>query len=204
MGNDALFNLPSGEIIVREHEFFGRRVAVLTGTHDITTFGRERQVAVPKSGRDVVIGRGAWVSTDALVLEPCRIGEHAVVAAGSVVRADVPPYAVVGARPVACCVPAACSLRRLRTRRNLVMGACNFHLDPAHRSPVPPAQLQFLAAASGFDEVRTWDLHPKEDVDLSGIRLDGVGDADAAVLAAALQKGLFGPQDYALLMRTPS
>lgn len=97
--NDALFNLSSGEITVEEHAFFGHGVAVLTGTHDITTFDRERQVAVPKSGRDVVIGRGAWVSTRALVLGPCRIGEHAVVAAGSLVRGDVPPYTIVGGVP---------------------------------------------------------------------------------------------------------
>jgi O-antigen chain-terminating methyltransferase len=84
---------------------------------------------------------------------------------------------------------------------NLVMGACNFYLDPTHRSPVPPARLQFLAVESGFTDVRTWELHPKEDVDLSGMRLDGVDAADTAVLAAALQKGLFGPQDYALLLR---
>jgi acetyltransferase-like isoleucine patch superfamily enzyme len=97
--NDALFNLSSGEITVEEYAFFGHRVAVLTGTHDITTFDRERQIAVPKTGRDVVIGRGAWVSTDVLVLGPCRIGEHAVVAAGSLVRADVPPFTVVGGVP---------------------------------------------------------------------------------------------------------
>ncbi len=86
---------------------------------------------------------------------------------------------------------------------NLVMGACNFYLDPTHRSPVPPARLEFLAAASGFTGIRTWELHPKEDVDLSGLRLDGVQAADTAALAAALQKGLFGPQDYALLGRAP-
>jgi SAM-dependent methyltransferase len=84
---------------------------------------------------------------------------------------------------------------------NLVMGACNFHLDPTHRTPIPPAQLEFLTTASGFVEVRTWALHPKEDVDLAGLRLDGVSAADTATLAAALQKGLFGPQDYALLAR---
>ena len=49
-----------------------------------------------------------------------------------------------------------------------------------------------------------WELHPKEDdVDLAGLRLTGVGARDTALLAAALQKGLFGPQDYALLARTP-
>jgi acetyltransferase-like isoleucine patch superfamily enzyme len=97
--NDALFNLSSGEITVEEYAFFGHGVAILTGTHDVTTFDRERQVAVPRGGRDVVVGRGAWVSTGALVLGPCRIGPHAVVAAGSVVRADVPPCTVVGGVP---------------------------------------------------------------------------------------------------------
>jgi acetyltransferase-like isoleucine patch superfamily enzyme len=97
--NDALFNLSSGEITVEEYAFFGHGVAVLTGTHDITVFDRARQVTVPKSGRDVVIGRGAWISTNALVLGPCRIGEHAVVAAGSLVRSDVEPYTVVGGSP---------------------------------------------------------------------------------------------------------
>ena len=86
---------------------------------------------------------------------------------------------------------------------NLVMGACNFYLDPTHRSPIPPARLEFLVAASGFTDVRVWELHPKEDVDLSGLRLPGVAAADTAVLAAALQKGLFGPQDYAVLARAP-
>ncbi|WP_214401393.1 acyltransferase [Pseudonocardia lacus] len=97
--NDALFNLSSGEITVEEYAFFGHRVSVLTGTHDITVFDRARQITVPRSGRDVVIGRGAWVSTNALVLGPCRIGEHAVVAAGSVVLADVEPFTVVGGTP---------------------------------------------------------------------------------------------------------
>jgi O-antigen chain-terminating methyltransferase len=87
---------------------------------------------------------------------------------------------------------------------NLVMGACNFHLDPTHRAPIPPAQLEFLVRAGGFAEVRTWALHPKEDLDLSGLELAGVSPAASAAVALALQKGLFGPQDYAVLARTPT
>ena len=97
--NNALFNLSSGEITVEEFAFFGHSVSVLTGTHDITTFGPERQVAVPKSGRDIVIGRGVWVSSGAMVLGPCRLGEHSVVAAASVVTGDVPPYTVMAGTP---------------------------------------------------------------------------------------------------------
>lgn len=97
--NDALFNLSSGEVWVGPFAFFGHGVAVLTGTHDITKLGPERQLAIPRSGRDVRIGEGAWLATQVLVLGPCTIGEHSVVAAGSLVTRDVEPYTVVAGRP---------------------------------------------------------------------------------------------------------
>jgi acetyltransferase-like isoleucine patch superfamily enzyme len=97
--NNALFNLSGGTITIGEYAFFGHDVAVLTGTHDIEKFGRERQLAFPRSGRDVRIGDGAWLASHVLVLGPVTIGEHAVVASGSLVREDVEPYAVVAGRP---------------------------------------------------------------------------------------------------------
>jgi acetyltransferase-like isoleucine patch superfamily enzyme len=97
--NNALFNLSSGEITVGDYAFFGHNVSVLTGTHDWTRFGAERQVAVPKSGRDVVIEEGVWVSSNAIVVAPCRIGAHAVVGVGSLVLGDVEPYTVVAGNP---------------------------------------------------------------------------------------------------------
>jgi acetyltransferase-like isoleucine patch superfamily enzyme len=97
--NNALFNMSGGEITLGEYVFFGHDVAVLTGTHDIEQFGRARQLAFPRSGRDVVIGEGVWLASHVLVLGPVRIGEHAVVAAGSLVRDDVEPYSVVAGRP---------------------------------------------------------------------------------------------------------
>ena len=97
--NNTLFNLSSGHITVGEYAFFGHNVAVLTGTHDIEKFGRERQLAIPRTGRDIVVGDGVWLASDVLVLGPCRIGEHAVVAGGSMVRDDVEPYTVVAGRP---------------------------------------------------------------------------------------------------------
>ena len=86
---------------------------------------------------------------------------------------------------------------------NLVMGACNFHIDPTHLAPIPPAQLEFLVRAAGFTGTEVWPLHPKEDVDLSGLALPGVDPAASALVAAALQRGLFGPQDYAVLGVAP-
>jgi acetyltransferase-like isoleucine patch superfamily enzyme len=107
--NDALLNVESGRITIGEHAFFGHNVSVLTGTHDITKFGLERQQAIPLEGRDIKIGRGAWISSNATVLGPCEIGDDAVVAAGSVVTQDVPPGAIVAGVPakiVGSCKPA--------------------------------------------------------------------------------------------------
>jgi acetyltransferase-like isoleucine patch superfamily enzyme len=97
--NNALFNVSGGEITIGEYVFFGHEVAVLTGTHDVTKFGRERQTTFSRSGRDVVIEEGVWVASRSLVLGPVRIGKHAVVGGGSLVMHDVPPYAVVAGRP---------------------------------------------------------------------------------------------------------
>jgi acetyltransferase-like isoleucine patch superfamily enzyme len=97
--NNALLNLSSGHITVGEHAFFGHNVSVLTGTHDVKKFGAERQQAIPKEGRDVVIGEGVWLASNVTVLGPVTIGEHAVVGACSLVQEDVEPYAVVAGIP---------------------------------------------------------------------------------------------------------
>lgn len=97
--NNALFNLSSGEIHVGEWAFFGHNVNVLTGTHDTHKFDRERQTSIPGEGRDVHIEKGAWIASGATLIGPCRIGEHAVVGAGSLVVEDVPPYTVVVGMP---------------------------------------------------------------------------------------------------------
>ena len=101
--NDALFNVSSGTIRIERDAFFGHGVSLLTGTHDADVFGAGRKDAIPPEGRDIVVGECAWIASNATVLGPCRIGPHAVVAAGAVVTGDVPEYTVVAgvpARPV--------------------------------------------------------------------------------------------------------
>jgi len=44
----------------------------------------------------VVIKKGAWVGVNSVILPGVTIGENAIVAAGSVVAKDVPPFTVVG------------------------------------------------------------------------------------------------------------
>lgn len=97
--NDALLNTVSGSITVGAHAFFGHRVSVLTGTHDVAARGEARQRAVPQEGHDVHVGAGAWVGSGAILVGPCRIGADAVVAAGAVVIGDVAPATMVAGVP---------------------------------------------------------------------------------------------------------
>lgn len=97
--NDAIFNLASGRIVVGDRVMFGHGVMILTGTHDVTKFGKERQESSPPSGYDVYIDEGTWLGSRVTVVGPCRIGAHAVVGACSLVMKDVAPYTLVAGSP---------------------------------------------------------------------------------------------------------
>lgn len=96
---DALMNCASGAITIGRHTFLGHGVSLLAGTHDYRRFGPERRTAIPSTGYDIVIGEGVWISSNATIVGPCRIGDHAVIAAGAVVTCDVPAYCVAGGVP---------------------------------------------------------------------------------------------------------
>ncbi|MGJ5673551.1 MAG: methyltransferase domain-containing protein [Nostochopsis sp.] len=46
---------------------------------------------------------------------------------------------------------------------NLIVGACNFYIDPTHRNPIPPPTAQFLLENRGFSHVQIHRLHPMTD-----------------------------------------
>lgn len=96
---NTLFNTISGTISVGEYCFAGHNVSIITGTHDYCLTGEARQTAIPRSGNDIHIGHGVWIGSNALILGPCRIGDNAVVAAGALVREDVPAGAIVAGVP---------------------------------------------------------------------------------------------------------
>ena len=45
--------------------------------------------------RKITIGNDVWIGANCIIFEGVRIGDGAVIAAGSVVRKNVPPYAVI-------------------------------------------------------------------------------------------------------------
>lgn len=57
------------------------------------------QVSEAVSKGDIIVEDDVWIGYGATILSGVHIGQGAVVAAGSVVTKDVPPYAIVGGVP---------------------------------------------------------------------------------------------------------
>lgn len=51
---------------------------------------------ISSEDRNIVIGNDVWIGARCIIFEGVTIGDGAVIAAGSIIRKNVPPYAVVG------------------------------------------------------------------------------------------------------------
>jgi virginiamycin A acetyltransferase len=80
---------PSMGVSTYPFTMFGGRWA--EQTLDIVT-------AMPSRG-DTVVGNDVWFGYRATVMPGVRIGDGAIIAAGAMVTADVPPYTIVGGNP---------------------------------------------------------------------------------------------------------
>jgi len=76
---------------------------------------------------------------------------------------------------------------------NLIVGSCNFYLDPTHRNPIPIATMELLVQARGFSKPTVMRLHPVADAKIE------VKDQ----LTSHLNHYLYGPMNYAVVARKP-
>lgn len=92
--NHACSFLDLGGIVIEDDVMIGPRVNITSEDHpvDVAT----RKTLVPAA---VLIKKNAWIGAGATILPGVTIGENSVVAAGAVVRKDVPPNTVVGGVP---------------------------------------------------------------------------------------------------------
>ena len=89
----------SGEILIGENVFSGHNVSMITGAHNYHLKNSERMQVEPKEGNDIVIEKGVWIGSNAVILGPCKIGEHSVIAAGAIVTKDIPQNVIAGGIP---------------------------------------------------------------------------------------------------------
>lgn len=79
---------------------------LLGGNHYYNTFSTypfkvkvmEESIEAYSNGA-IVVEDDVWIGTDATILSGVRIGQGAVIAAGSMIVKDVPPYSIVGGNP---------------------------------------------------------------------------------------------------------
>ena len=84
-----------------------------------------------------------------------------------------------------------CLLLETPNPHNLQMAACDFYNDPTHRRPLPPALVEFLVSASGFEPVEIRPLHP------ASSPVEGINGSQLGI--ELVERALYGPQDYAVL-----
>lgn len=98
-GLPTVANTRSGRIVVGDHVMTGMGTFFLTGTHDYKKRGKEREPAITDAERDIIIGDGAWIGWNSTIVGPCKIGENAVIAAGSVVVDDCEAGSICAGNP---------------------------------------------------------------------------------------------------------
>jgi acetyltransferase-like isoleucine patch superfamily enzyme len=85
---------------VTSYPFFDKLVDVdleTIMTPELKTTLQKRKC--PYSNGPVVIGHDVWIGMDVVLLSGVTVGDGAVLGANAVVRADVPPYAIVTGNP---------------------------------------------------------------------------------------------------------
>ncbi len=83
-----------GGITIGDGSLIGHNVTIATLNHDFAP--EKRQNIFPKP---VVIGKNVWVGSDSTILPGVRIGDGAIIGAGSVVTKDVPENTIVAGNP---------------------------------------------------------------------------------------------------------
>lgn len=87
-------------VLIEDNVFIGHGVTFTNDTYPrATTKDGELQTEADWSVEPTVIRKGASVGSGATILSNTKIGENAIVGAGSVVTKDVPPNSIVAGNP---------------------------------------------------------------------------------------------------------
>ena len=92
---------------------FAGNIDIFTGNHHSEWFSTHPCLANPAYGsilyngypkpqkeKGIIIGNDVWMGMNAIILPSCnKVGNGAIIGAGSIVTQDVPPYAIVAGNP---------------------------------------------------------------------------------------------------------
>jgi acetyltransferase-like isoleucine patch superfamily enzyme len=101
-----------GQIRIGSHCLISQFVSIIASNHMVDGPELIKEAPWNRSNNWVEIGDDVWIGAHAVVLPGVRIGQGAVIAAGSVVTRDVPESAVVAGVPA--------TFRRFRVRESVL------------------------------------------------------------------------------------
>lgn len=91
----------NGKLIIKKFSAVGSGCLIIPGNH-IPTVGMPQFFSNTQVNTDehtIVIEEDCWIGARSILLSKCHIGRGCIVAAGTIVTKDVPPYAVVAGVP---------------------------------------------------------------------------------------------------------
>ena len=103
IGPGSTIYTTGAKLIIKKHVITGPNLTIITGDHKYIA-GRwldsvRANEKEPYFDQDVIIEEDVWIGANVTILKGVTIGRSSIVAAGSLVVKDVPPYSIVGGVP---------------------------------------------------------------------------------------------------------
>ena len=87
-----------GEILIKNNALIANNVVIRASDHAFESV-KKPIIKQGHNGGKIVIGEDCWICANVVITKGVTIGDHSVVAAGSIVTNDVEPFSVVGGCP---------------------------------------------------------------------------------------------------------
>lgn len=131
VGNDVFIgsyaNLAVKELIIDDYVMLAPRVGIIGGDHKYDVVGTPCRFTGRDIEKSVYIGRDAWVGYNSIILHGVNIGEGSIIAAGSIVTKNVPPYSIYAGQPAKFLKYRFPTLKERLNHSQLING--NFHKE---------------------------------------------------------------------------
>ena len=102
IGGGAFLSASCSGITFGNKIMLGPNVTIMGGDHNTGLIGQymfDVKSKLAENDLPIVIEDDVWIGAGAIILKGVRIGEGAIIAAGSLINKDVPPYSIVGGIP---------------------------------------------------------------------------------------------------------
>jgi len=96
LGVRSTFN---GTITIGEDCNMGPGVVMMAGSHETSAIDKPINMQGAKSDKPIVIGDDCWIGTKVVIMPGVHVGDRVIIGAGSIVRCNIPHYAIVAGNP---------------------------------------------------------------------------------------------------------